>query len=197
MSSDRPLIFLTVLASFGGSAWVIHSFMWGDLFKGAVAAIYSFRVYMEQIIFDSSHWLRPTTFLEDLSYAFDFLRAVYLFNHSNCSHPSLEVEYLFLCFMAVIHSLNCTGPFSFVVPPAVIYCHSLSFVVTRCHLFSLVAIHCNSLWLVVTLVVTRWHSMYHSSVFLQTILNNEVLLCGKNSGEISRRLFLYGKCRSL
>ena len=148
---------------------------------------------MEQIIFDSSYRLRPATFLEELSYAFDFLRTVYLFNHSNCSHPSLEVVYLLLCFMAAIHSLKCTVPFSFVVPPAVICCHSLSFVVTRCHLFSLVAIRCNSL----TLAVTRWHSMYQSSVFLLTILKNTVLLCGKNSGGISRRLLLYGKCRSL
>ena len=117
---------------------------------------------MEQIVFDSSYLLRPATFLEDLSCAFDFLRAVYLFNHSNCSHPSLEVVHLFLCFMAAIHSLKCTVSFSFVVPPAVIFCHSLSFVVTRRHFFSLVAISCHSLPFVVTRCTTRCNSLYHS-----------------------------------
>ena len=37
-------------------------------------SIYSFRGYMEQIIFDSSYLLKPTTFLEDLSYAFDLFK---------------------------------------------------------------------------------------------------------------------------
>ena len=36
-------------------------------FHGAVAAIHSFRGYMDQIIFDSSYLIRTTTFLEDLS----------------------------------------------------------------------------------------------------------------------------------
>ena len=133
MSSDWPFILLTVLSSFGGSAWAIHSFMWGDLLNGAVTAIHSFRVYMGQITFDSSYLLRPATFLEDLSYVFDFLRAVYLFNHSNCSHPSLEVLDLFLCFMAAIHSLKCTVSFSFVVPLAVTHSHLLSRVVISFH----------------------------------------------------------------
>ena len=156
---------------------------------------------MEQIIFDSSCLLRPATFLGDLSYAFDFLWAVYLFNRCNCSHPSLEVVYLFLCFMATIHSLKCTVSFSFVVPPAVFavtHCHMLlSLVVIYFHPLPFVVTCCHSLSLVVPLVVTLCHSMYHSSLFLETILKNKELLSRKNSGEISRRLVLYGKCRSL
>ena len=110
---------------------------------------------MEQIIFDSSYLLRPATFLEDFSYAFHFLMAVYLFNHSKCSHPSLEVVYLFLCFMAAIHSSKCTVLFSFVVPPAVICCHLF----THRHLFLLVAIRCHSLSFVVARCTTRCHSL--------------------------------------
>ena len=105
-----------------------------------------------------------------------FLRTGYLFNHSNCSHPPFEVGYLFLCFMAVIHSLKCTVSFSFVVPIAVICCHSLSFVVTCCHSLYLVVILCNFLYHSLSLIVihctTRCHlmslfairfrSLYHS-----------------------------------
>ena len=55
--------------------------------SGVVAAINSFRGHMEQIIFDSNYLLRPATFLEDVKGS--------LFNHSNISHPSLEVVCLF------------------------------------------------------------------------------------------------------
>ena len=48
--------------------------MEGDFFDEAVAAMHSFRSYMEQIIFDSSQLLGTATFLENLSEAFDFLR---------------------------------------------------------------------------------------------------------------------------
>ena len=52
---------------------------------------------MEQIILNRSYLLRKATFWGDFSYAHAiFLRAVYLFHHSNCSHTSLEVVYLFL-----------------------------------------------------------------------------------------------------
>ena len=44
----------------------MHSFMYGELFHGTVAAIHYFRGYIEQIIFDSSYLLRIATFLEDL-----------------------------------------------------------------------------------------------------------------------------------
>ena len=47
-----------------------------ELFNGAVAAILSFRSYME--------------------HKFDFLRAVYSFYSSSCSNPSLQVLHLFL-----------------------------------------------------------------------------------------------------
>ena len=56
--------------------------------SGVVAAINSFRGHMEQINFDSSYLSRPATFLENIK--------GYLFNHSNISHPSLEVVCLFL-----------------------------------------------------------------------------------------------------
>ena len=47
-----------------------------ELFNGSVAAILSFRSYME--------------------HKFDFLRAVYSFYSSSCSNPSLQVLHLFL-----------------------------------------------------------------------------------------------------
>ena len=65
---------------------------------------------MEQIMFDSSYLLRTATFLEELSHKFEFFKgSLYLFHHSNCSNPSLEVAYLFSFAerMAVIHSLKC------------------------------------------------------------------------------------------
>ena len=114
------------------------------------------------------------------------LRKVYLFNHSNSSHPSIEVHaslFVIEKMMVIIHSLKCTVPFSFAVrllSLAVTHCHSLSLFVTRCHSLSvvvaLVVTRCHSLSLFVPLVVTcchslsinviRCHSMYHSSVFL-------------------------------
>ena len=78
---------------------------------------------MEQITFDSSYLLRPATFLEDFKGSIcdvlldlvpfvqlkkrekhpwrsvnfsNFSNVNFNFNHSNCSHPSLEVVYLFL-----------------------------------------------------------------------------------------------------
>ena len=131
---------------------------------------------MEQIIFDSSYLLKPTTFLEDLSYAFDLFKDSLFFNHSNCSHPSLEVVYLFLCFMAFIQFLKCTVSFSFVALLAVVCCHSLSFVVTRRHSLPLVVILCHSLYHSLSLVATRCtarcHSLYHSLSFDVTLCHS-------------------------
>ena len=80
----------------------------GKFFNGSVAAIHSFGGHMEQIIFDSSYLLRAAPFLEDLRHL-TFLRAVYLFNHSNYSHPSFEVVYLFCHRKNGSHpSLKCT-----------------------------------------------------------------------------------------
>ena len=56
---------------------------------------------MEQIIFDSNYLLRPATFLEDVKGS--------LFNHSNISHPSLEVLCLSIFVIeriAIIHFLK-------------------------------------------------------------------------------------------
>ena len=60
-------IFFNVLTSFRELAEAIYSFMKGDFFNEAVAAMHSYMGYMEQIIFDSSYLLRAATFLEDLS----------------------------------------------------------------------------------------------------------------------------------
>ena len=87
--------------------------------------------------------------------------------------------------MAIIHSLKCTVPFSFVVPLlslAVTHCHLLSLVVTRCitrcHSLSLVVplvvTRCHSLSFVVPLVVIRCHSLYHS---LSLVVPFVVILC--------------------
>ena len=182
------------MASFGGSAWTIHCFMWGDLLNRAVAAIHTFRVYMEQIVFDISYLLRLATFSEDLSYAFDFLRAVYLFSHSISSQPSLEVVHLFfflffVCFFYGRHH-------SFEVHSVVFIhyttcCHSFSFVVTRCHFFSLIASRCHSLSIVVTRCTTRCHSL-SLDVPLVCPLKNKVLLCRKTLESARIRLWSRG-----
>ena len=84
------------------------------------------------------------------------LRAVYLFNHSNCSHQSLEVV---TERMAIIHYLMCIVPFSLVLPLAVTRCHLLSFVVTRDIRCTTHCPFCHSLLFVVTLCTTCCHSM--------------------------------------
>ena len=86
--------------------------------------------------------------------------------------------------MAIIHSLKCTMPFSFVVrllslsvthchllslvvslvvPLVVTRCHSLPFVVTRCttrcHSLWLIVIHCHPLYHSLSLVATPCHSL--------------------------------------
>ena len=121
---------------------------------------------MEQITFDSSYLLIPAT-------SWKTLRAVYLFNHSNCCHQSLEAV---TGKMTTINSSMYIVPFSFVLPLAVTRCHLLSFVVSRRHSLSLAVTHCQSLYpslLFLLLVVIRCHSlshslssMYYSSVFL-------------------------------
>ena len=79
--------------------------------------------------------------------------------------------------------------FSFVVPLTVIRCQLLSLlalIVIRCHSLSLVVplvvicctTRCHSLSLVVPLIVTRFHLMYHSSVFLQKIKLNWQCISG-------------------
>ena len=65
----------------------------GWFFNSAVAAIHFFRGYMEQINFDSSCLLRAATFLEELSHAFHFFKDSLFIN---CSHPSIEIVYLYL-----------------------------------------------------------------------------------------------------
>ena len=73
--------------------------------------------------------------------------------------------------MAIIHSLNCKVPFSFVVPLLSLpltHCHVLSPVFTRC------IARCHSLSLGVLLVVTRCHLLslivipFHSFSFVVT-----------------------------
>ena len=73
-----------VVSFFMGALEAIHM---SRRLSGVVAAIHSFSGYMQQMIFDSSYLLRPATFLEDVKGS--------LFNHSNISHPCLEVVYLF------------------------------------------------------------------------------------------------------
>ena len=82
------------------------------------------------------------TFLEDLKES--------LFNHSNCSHPSLEVVvYLFLSLKgrqsSILWSVLCRFHWLY-------HC---------CHSLSLIAICCHSLPLVVLLVITLYHVLHH------------------------------------
>ena len=104
------------------------------------------------------------------------LKIAYLFNQCNCNHLRLEVVHLFLCFMAVIHSLKCTVSFSFVVLLAVVWCLSLSFVVTCYHSLSLVVIFChllcNSLSLVAIRCATRCYSLFQSLSFNVTLFHS-------------------------
>ena len=120
---------------------------------------------MEQIICDSSYLLKPTPFLEDFLTHSIFLRTGYLFNHSNCSHPSLEVVYLFLFFYGshlffevyCIVFIRCTT-----------CCHLMSLIVICCHSWSFVVSRRLSSSLVVPLVVTRCTtrlSFYKRSIF--------------------------------
>ena len=95
-SCSRSFTLSNVLDSFGGLAWAIHSFMQNNLFQGIATAMYSFRSYMKQLIFDSSYLLRAATFLEGHFYSVYFLRAVCWINHPNSCHPSFGVRHLFL-----------------------------------------------------------------------------------------------------
>ena len=61
------------------------------------------------------------------------LGAVYLFNHSSCSHQSLEAV---TEKMAIIHSSMYIVLFSLVLSLAVTHSHLLSFFVTCCHWLS-------------------------------------------------------------
>ena len=86
------------------------------------------------------------------------LKKVYLFNHSNCSHPSLEVVvYLFLSLKgwqsSILWSILCRFHSLYHC------CHSLSLIAICCHSLSLVVSLVVTLSLVVPLVVTRYHSL--------------------------------------
>ena len=74
---------------------------------------------------------------------------VYLFNHSNCSHQSLDAV---TGKISIIHSSMCIVPFSLVLPLVVTRCHLFSFAVTRCHSLSLADIRC-------TTHCYFWHSL--------------------------------------
>ena len=86
------------------------------------------------------------------------LKAVYLFNHCNCSHPPLDAIYLFLSqkewqctsVMCRFHS------FYYLLSLAVTHCDLLPFVVIRCQSLY------HSLSFVVPLAVIRCHRLYHS-----------------------------------
>ena len=103
---------------------------------------------MEQIIF------KAATYYDQLL-SWKTLRAVSLFNHSTCSHPSLELVYLFCnskdgnhlffdvhCVVFICCTTSCTNrchslynSLSFVVPFVVIRYHSLSIDVPHVCLF--------------------------------------------------------------
>ena len=104
--------------------------------------------------------------------------------------------------MAIIHSLKCTVSFSFVVPPVslvITHYHLLSLivslvvplVVTSCHLLyhslSLFVIRCHSL----LFVVTRYHSLYYS---LSLVVPLVVTRCTTRCHFLS---FVVTRCHSL
>ena len=134
-------------------------------FTGVVAAIHSFRGYIEQTIFDSSYLLR--------SKLTPLLKNVYLFNHSNCRSMKARQSSILWSVLCHFHSLYhcchllsltafCCHLLSLVVLLAVTLCacfHALSFVVTRCHSLSLVVIRCHLLYYSLSLVVIYCHSL--------------------------------------
>ena len=91
MRYNWSFILSNVLTSFTGSAWATHSYMLGYFFKRAVAAIHSFRGYMKQVIFYSIYFFgRPILGIR-------IFKMVYLFRHSNHSHPSNSVCFCHGC----------------------------------------------------------------------------------------------------
>ena len=105
---------------------------------------------MEQIIFDSSYLLRPTTFFRRPFLRIRFLWEVYLFNHCNCSHPSIPWSSVSVSVFYGSH------PFFEVYRVVTTCCHLLSLIVICCcHSPSFIFTRCHSLSLVVPLVVTR------------------------------------------
>ena len=123
--SDGSFIFLTVLASFEGSAWAIHFFMEGVFFNGAVTGMHSFRGYMEQITFDSSHLLR--TFARPILGILFFIDRILI--SPLLLHPSIPWSGVFVFVtvkIAFIHSLK-GAIFILTGELAVILCLSNSF----------------------------------------------------------------------
>ena len=118
--------------------------------------------------------------MEELSYAFDFLRAVYLFNQSNCSHPALEEVYLLLSQIEWKPSIRGSVLCCF----HLLY-HLLPLVVTHCHLLSLVVICCHSLYHSLSLVVLLFVIRCHSLSFVFT-------LCSTSCHSLSPDLSLVG-----
>ena len=92
------------------------------------------------------------------------------------------ISFVFIRFITRYHSLSLIVIFCYSLSFAVIRClllyHSLSLVeslvvircITRCHSLSLVVIRCTTCCHLLSLVFIPCHSMYHSSVFLQTII---------------------------
>ena len=100
--------------------------------------------------------------------------------HKKLNKSLQEPEWPFVSFWNIKSLfITCSHLFSFLnhlLSLAVILCHSLPFVVTRCHSLSFVVTSCHFLYhlslFIVPLAVIRFHSMYHSSVFFQTINNS-------------------------
>ena len=154
-------------------------------FNRAVEAIYSFRDYMEQIIFDSSCLSKWTTFLKDLSYAFDHFKPFIPWSGISffvfySSHPFFKVYcVIFICCATCCHSL------SFIVTCCHSLYHSLSLIAIRCtthchslyHLLSFSVTLCHSLSIIVPLVFTQCTtglSFYKQSIFEIILQEQEI-----------------------
>ena len=82
------------------------------------------------------------------------LKAIYLFNHGNCSHPPLDAVYMFL----PQKEWQCTS----VMCRFHSFYHLLSLAVTHCDLLPFVVIRCHSLYHSLSLVVIRCTTRCHS-----------------------------------
>ena len=113
--------------------------------------------HVKETVLISQHLLQPSIITSGLWLIWEKLKSM-------SSIPwSCSVFVFVVQRMVITHYLKCTVLVSFVVPllsPAVTHCHLLSLVVTRCHsLYHLLSFF-------VTRCTTHCHSMYHSSVFL-------------------------------
>ena len=138
-----------------------------------------------------SYWKYMSSFSRFISYLYYWTYNIYTLN-KKFNKIVQEPDWLFVSFWnlksLLLLTLICFHSFYHSLSFAVIHCHFLLLIVIRCHSLSLIvplvvtrcSIRCHSLSFVVTHCITRrhrCHSMYHSSVFLETIIDTYQKIC--------------------